>query len=197
MRRGQWLLTSPCPLWRLASASWCHVATGPSLLRPSSVNLLFLSSLTIHAFFFMFSSTCPQVGRQLGAEKQRKGCLHVGKILHIKLNIWSDSIQYAGHIPLVLWLYLGLNTLSTFNMSSRAQEAVCQMFFEKSDSDKAFLILSSPPPILSPPPVVQMTRNWSTLLCWPNVLYCHWSETRSEGMYWTMCVLVPVYQAMC
>lgn len=37
-RRGRRSLTSLCPLWRLASASWCHAATGPSRLQPSSVN---------------------------------------------------------------------------------------------------------------------------------------------------------------
>lgn len=37
-RRGRRWSTSPCPLWRRASASWCLVATGPSPLLPSSVN---------------------------------------------------------------------------------------------------------------------------------------------------------------
>lgn len=29
------------------------------------------------------------------------------------------------------------------------------------------------------------------------MLYSHWSKMESEGMYWTIRVLVPVYQAMC
>lgn len=50
-RRGQRSLTSPCPLWRPASAWWCPVATGPCLRLPSSVTFPFVFFDFLESFF--------------------------------------------------------------------------------------------------------------------------------------------------
>lgn len=92
-RRGQRPLTSPCPSWRRASASWCLAAMGPSLPLPSSVNLFFLSSSAINfpPFSSLFLRLSPKWWR-----KQNKGrCLHVGKIPHIKWNILFRQYMLA------------------------------------------------------------------------------------------------------
>lgn len=200
MRSGQRLLTSPCRSWRLASASWCLVATGPSLRLPSLVNLSLFCSfsaselLLLFCFLFLFLS--------LPYSQPFKGCRHVDKTLHMKWNILFSRCMLAKlHLCPDL---SGPQHPEHINISSRAGEAECASCFLKSQLRQSILdTLPHPPPLPPPhpppppPPVVQMTRNWSVPLCSTNVLYSHWSETVSEGMYWTLRVFVPVYQAMC
>lgn len=130
-----------------------------------------------------------------------KGCRHVDKT-----QTWSGifySVNVCWPNSTCALTYLGLNTLSTLIFLAEQGKRSVPAVFLKSQLRQSILdTLPHPPPLPPPhppppPPVVQMTRNWSVSLCSTNVLYSHWSETVSEGMYWTMRVFVPVYQAMC
>lgn len=107
---------------------------------------------------------------------------------------------YAGQIPLVLLTLSEPQHPKHINISTSAEEVERASCFLKSQLRQSTLDTPLPPflsPAFSSSPVVQTTRNWSAPLWLPNVLYCHWSEAGSEGMYWTMRVLVPACQAMC
>lgn len=97
-------------------------------------------------FFFLHLLLCltSPVNQLLGAEKRE--VLTCWQNLAHKMEYFIQTV-YAGQILLVLWLYLGLNTLSTLIFSARAEEVERASCFLKSQLRQSILdtrLLSSP-----------------------------------------------------
>lgn len=149
-------------------------------------------------FPFFFFSVCPPSDRGAG----KREVLTCWQNLSHKMEYFIQAV-YAGQIPLVPWLYLGLNTLSTLIFPAEQRKWSVPAVFWKVSSDKAFFIPSSLLLLLLL--FLQLFRWLETeALLWARLMSCIviGARRRARGcigpcVCWSLCIKPCVTMSVC